>query len=192
MGQISLVGQAAALHNLASNGLITRTAASTVAARSLSAGGGINVQNSDGVSGNPGVQLADQAKALNELASSGLIARTAASTVAARSLSAGDGIDIQNGNGVSANPGIQLGNQAKALNSFSNHGVLYRKAANTFTSMLTGGIGLGFFPNYDAVPATNISPGAPGEMAIGNTAGVTYFYVCTATDRWGRVQISSW
>jgi len=138
------------------------------------------------------ISLVGQAAALHNLASNGLITRTAASTVAARSLSAGGGINVQNSDGVSGNPGIQLSNQAKALNAFANNGVLYRTAANTFTSMLTGGIGLGFFPNYDSVPPTNISPGAPGEIAIGNTAGVTYFYVCTATDRWGRVQISSW
>jgi len=41
------------LHNLATNGIIARTAANTVAARTITAGTGISVSNGDGVSGNP-------------------------------------------------------------------------------------------------------------------------------------------
>ncbi len=55
---VALTGQALALHNLATNGLITRTASGTVAARSVAASGsGISVSNGDGVSGNPTVSL---------------------------------------------------------------------------------------------------------------------------------------
>jgi hypothetical protein len=54
-GTIGLTGQALALHNLATNGLIVRTGSGTVTARSLSAGTGIEVSNSDGVSGNPSI-----------------------------------------------------------------------------------------------------------------------------------------
>jgi hypothetical protein len=49
----ALTGQALALHNLATNGLIARTGAGTVAGRSLTAGTGISISNGDGVSGNP-------------------------------------------------------------------------------------------------------------------------------------------
>jgi hypothetical protein len=52
-GTIQLTGQASALHNLASNGLIARTGTGTVAARTLTAGSGISITNGDGVSGNP-------------------------------------------------------------------------------------------------------------------------------------------
>jgi hypothetical protein len=54
-GTISLTGQALALNNLATNGLIARTGAGTVAARTLTASTGISVSNGDGVSGNPTV-----------------------------------------------------------------------------------------------------------------------------------------
>ena len=55
---VALTGQALALHNLATNGLVARTAAGTVAARSVGASGsGVSVSNGDGVAGNPTVSL---------------------------------------------------------------------------------------------------------------------------------------
>jgi hypothetical protein len=63
-GEIA-TGQALALHNLASNGLITRTGTGTVTARSVAAGTGITVSNGDGVSGNPTVGLTGQALAVD-------------------------------------------------------------------------------------------------------------------------------
>lgn len=47
-----LTGQALALHNLATNGIIVRTGSGTVAARTLVAGSGVSITNADGVSGN--------------------------------------------------------------------------------------------------------------------------------------------
>ena len=52
---LALTGQALALHNLATSGLIARTGAGTVSGRTLTAGIGIAVTNGDGVSGNPTV-----------------------------------------------------------------------------------------------------------------------------------------
>lgn len=57
-GTLGLTGQALALHNLSTNGLIARTGSGTVSARTLTASGnGISVSNGDGVSGNPTVSL---------------------------------------------------------------------------------------------------------------------------------------
>jgi hypothetical protein len=52
-GTLGLTGQALALHNLATNGIIARTGAGTVAGRTVTASTGISVANGDGVSGNP-------------------------------------------------------------------------------------------------------------------------------------------
>ena len=57
MGQISLTGQALALHNLGTNGLITRTAAGTVAGRTITASNGISITDGDGVAAGPALSL---------------------------------------------------------------------------------------------------------------------------------------
>lgn len=55
---ISLTGQALAFHNLATNGIVARTGAATVAGRALTAGSTkIAVTNGDGVAGNPTVDV---------------------------------------------------------------------------------------------------------------------------------------
>lgn len=55
---VALSGQALALHNLATNGLVVRTAAATVAARSIAVSGtGLSVSNGDAVAGNPTLSL---------------------------------------------------------------------------------------------------------------------------------------
>ena len=55
---VGLTGQALAVHNLATNGLVARTAAATVAARSIAVSGtGLSVANGDGVAANPTLSL---------------------------------------------------------------------------------------------------------------------------------------
>lgn len=54
---LGLEGQSLALHNLATNGFIVRTAAGAVAARAFTAGTGVTVTNGDGISGNPTIAI---------------------------------------------------------------------------------------------------------------------------------------
>jgi hypothetical protein len=55
---ISLTGQALAFHNLATNGIVARTGAATVAGRALTAGSTkIAVTNGDAVAGNPTIDV---------------------------------------------------------------------------------------------------------------------------------------
>jgi hypothetical protein len=83
MGQISLAGQALALHNLSTNGLITRTGAGTVAGRTISNGTGVAVTDGDGVANNPSIALTGQALALHNINTNGFIYRTGNSTFTA-------------------------------------------------------------------------------------------------------------
>lgn len=52
-GTLGLTGQALALHNLSTNGIIVRTSAGNVSARTITGSTGISVTNGNGVSGNP-------------------------------------------------------------------------------------------------------------------------------------------
>ncbi len=88
---VGLTGQALALHNLGTNGLIARTAAGTVAARAVAvSGAGLSVANADGVAGNPTVSLTAQLAAVGGLtAAADLLAYfTGASTAATTTLTA--------------------------------------------------------------------------------------------------------
>ncbi len=76
--------QLAAIGNLATNGLITRTAANTVAARSIAVSGtGLSVTNADGVSGNPTVT--SNATSANTVST--IVARDASGNFSAGTLS---------------------------------------------------------------------------------------------------------
>ena len=62
---LALTGQALALHQLATNGLVTRTGSGTVVGRTITGSNGITVANGDGVSANPVISpaVASQAEA---------------------------------------------------------------------------------------------------------------------------------
>lgn len=75
--------QLAALGNLATNGLITRTAAGTVTGRSIAVSGtGLSVTNADGVAGNPTVT----SNATNANTASTIVARDASGNFSAGSI----------------------------------------------------------------------------------------------------------
>lgn len=94
---------------IAATGLVARTAAATYTARTLTGpAAGITVSDGDGVSGNPTLALADDLAALEGLGSTGLAARTAANTWAQRTITAGTGISVSNGDGVAGNPTISV------------------------------------------------------------------------------------
>ena len=98
-----------AVAGISTAGLIARTGAGTAAARALTApAAGITVSNGDGVLGNPTLALANDLAALEGLAATGIIARTGDCTAEARTIAAGSGCSVSNGNGVSGNPTVSL------------------------------------------------------------------------------------
>lgn len=65
VGGVQLSGQALAVHNLATNGMIVRTGSGTVAGRSVAtSGSGISVSNGDGVAANPTISLSSSMAAI--------------------------------------------------------------------------------------------------------------------------------
>jgi hypothetical protein len=164
-GTVELTGQALAVHNLSTSGLITRTGAGTVAGRTLTAGTGTAVTNGDGVSGNPSVALTGQALALHNLATNGIIARTGTGTVAGRTLTAGTGISISNGDGVSGNPTISATGGGGTVTSVgSGTGLTGGPITTTGTLALTG----------QALAVHNLATnGLVTRTSAGNVAGRT-------------------
>jgi phage host-nuclease inhibitor protein Gam len=119
---IGLTGQAQAIHNLSSNGILVRTANSIfgITSRTITASTGITISDGDGVAANPTVALTGQALAVHNLGTNGIVARTGSGTVAARTITAGPGIAITNGNGVSGNPTITARSSVSSTTSSSS------------------------------------------------------------------------
>jgi hypothetical protein len=113
----------ALIHYLSSNGIIARTAADTIAARTITGpAAGISVSNGDGASGNPTLALANDLSALEGLASTGIAVRTGTDAWAQRTITGTtNDITVTNGDGVSGNPTIDLTSAIlKALAVLSN------------------------------------------------------------------------
>lgn len=79
--------------------------------------------------------------ALAALASNGMIVRTGAGTVSARTLTApAAGIAVSNGDGVAGNPTLALADDLAALEALTGTNTIYfRSAANTWTAVVIGG-----------------------------------------------------
>lgn len=87
------------------NGLLTQTAADTFTGRTLTApAAGFTITNPAGTAGNPTFVLANDLAAYEGLSTNGLVVRSATDTALTRSIGAGTGISVANGDGVSGNP----------------------------------------------------------------------------------------
>lgn len=100
-----------ALAAVTTHGFFVKNSAGTALTRSIIAGTSITVSNGDGVSGNPTIALnssiTNQVTSLLGVAN-GLVIKNGAETVVSRTISAGNSIEVSNGNGVSGNPTIAL------------------------------------------------------------------------------------
>lgn len=103
------------LSALTTFGFLVRSGIGVFDTRRLLAGPGINISNNLGTSGDPQISAVTGSvlqawsaflDALAALSSNGILARTGAGTVAARTITAGSGITVSNGDGVSGNPTI--------------------------------------------------------------------------------------
>jgi hypothetical protein len=105
---ISLNGTSGSLEN-ASAGVIVKTAANTIAARTLStSGNGISVTNGNGIAGNPTFQLTGLAQAIANASGTGILALNGGSTISPVTITGtSNQIGVTGGDGSSA-PTISL------------------------------------------------------------------------------------
>ena len=133
------------------NGILVQTSATTWQSRTITGPGtGITVTNGNGVSGNPTLTLANDLAALEGLASTGFAVRTGTDTWTQRTITAGTGITVTNGNGVSGNPTIAI--TATSLNAsitsistnttISNDVTLVDTTSTTITVTLPTAVGI--------------------------------------------------
>lgn len=126
-----------ALASTASTGLYAITGTGTSATRTLTApAAGITVSNGNGVSGNPTLALANDLSAVEGLSGTGIAVRTATDTWANRSITAGTGISVTNGDGVSGN--ITIANTQTELNGiYTGSGTVPNATQATLTDDFT-------------------------------------------------------
>lgn len=128
---------------LTATGIAVRTGSATFTSRSLTApAAGITISNNDGVSGNPTFALANDLSAVEGLSTTGLATRTGTDTWTTRTITAGVGISVSNGDGVSGNPTVT---ELSTVFGLTDAATITTDAsvANIFTVTLAGNRTLG-------------------------------------------------
>jgi hypothetical protein len=192
---ISLANDLAAVEGLASTGLAVRTATDTWAARTLTGpAAGVSVTNGDGIAGNPTIALANDLSAVEGLASNGIAVRTATDTWAVRTLTAGDGITITHGNGISANPtvAVDINGSATAVGGVASDDevLVYDTSASglrkTTVASITGAgattVSISANDTTPAVLATKLVAGTGITLTENNDGGNETLTVAAAGD----------
>jgi len=183
-----------AIRDLAATaGMLSRTGAGAFAARTLTApAAGLTITNPTGAAGDPTFALADDLSALEGLSSSGLAARTGASTWTTRTLTApAAGITVSNGDGVSGNPTLALANDLAALEGMSGTGLVARTASETYAQRTLTGPAAGItVSNGDGVSG-NPTLALANDLSALEGLGSTGIACRTAADTWAQRQVAA-
>jgi len=133
-------------------------------------------------SGNMTLALANDLAALEGMAGTGLVARTASETYAQRTLTApAAGITVSNGDGVSGNPTLALANDLAALEGMSSTGIVARTASETYAQRtITGTSNVITVTNGDGVSGNPTL--TTGSLVVRNdtTSNLTAGYTATS------------
>jgi hypothetical protein len=161
---LALSGAAASLV-AAGTGIQVKTSATTLTARSITAGtAGLSVADGDGVAGNPAISLTGMPLYLAQSAGVGLLTRTSGNSVGIVTLQGtANQVDVANGTGDGANPTIGLADDP-----------------------ILPGTGGMIFPKGTTVE--RLSPGVEGAFRYNTQTGVFEGYTGAG---WGTFQIGS-
>lgn len=173
--------------NLPGSGIFAQTGALAFALRTLQQpAAGLTITNPAGVGGDPTFALADDLAAVEGLSATGLAARTAANTWAARTITGpAAGISVTNGDGVAGNPTIALANDLAALEGLGSTGLAARTADNTWAQRnVAGTTGQVSVANGDGV-AGNPTISLPTSVFIGTPGGAPAIGTLTGPDASG-------
>jgi hypothetical protein len=111
------------------------------------------------------LSLTGQALALHNLATNGIIARTGSGTVVARTIAAGAGISITNGDGVSGNPTI-ASTITQYTDALARGAISLTTTGNSGASTYTSSTGVFNIPNYTL---SGLGGSLQAVTSIGNT-----------------------
>ena len=186
--QINLTGTALALDNLG-NGIVAKTAADTLTARSIQASAGLGVTNGDGIAGNPVIALGTFMANINSLSSStGLVGVKGGIVSPLAILGTTNQITLTSGDGSSGNPIVSIANNpvlpgtgsvvlpqgSTAQRSGSNGALRYNTDTATleaYTNNTWGAIVSGSGVTTFSAGSTGFTPNTPtaGSIILGGT-----------------------
>jgi hypothetical protein len=194
----SIVDPPAELSNIAdltTTGFITRTdSGGAISTRTLTApAAGFTITNPAGVAGDPTFVLANDLAAYEGLSSTGLVVRTGDGTATTRTLTGPTfGIAVTNGNGISGNPTLALGDDLAALELLGSTGFAVRTATNTWAqrSLTAPAAGL-TISNNDGVSGNPTFALADDLAALEALSGTNTIYYRSAASTWTAVTIGA-
>lgn len=183
---IVLANDLAALEGLATSGFAARTGTDTWAIRSLTApAAGFTITNPAGTAGDPTFVLADDLAALEGMAGTGIVSRTASNTYAQRSLSApAAGFTITNPAGIAGDPTFVLADDLAALEGMSGTGLVARTAANTYAQRTLTAPAAGISVTNGSGVSGNPTLALANDLAALEGLASTGIAVRSTTDTW--------
>jgi len=153
--------------------------------RYLAVGSGLSITD-NGAQSTLSISLTGSVPSLNSVGN-GLVAKTATDTLTARQITVGNGLAITNGDGVAANPQINLGSYLTSFQSTSSSTGILGVSGGAFTSRAivgtTGNIGV---TNGDAStgnPTINLIATGTSTGTFGSTTAIPVVTV----DAYGRI-----
>lgn len=189
---LALADDLAAVEGLGATGLSARIGASSWTTRTLTGpAAGVSVSNGDGVAGNPTIALANDLAALEAMASTGLVARTASETYAQRTITGpAAGISVSNGDGIAGNPTLALANDLAALEAMSGTGIAVHTGVSTWTERTITGPAAGISVSNGSGVSGNPTLALANDLAALEAMAGTGIVARTASETYAQRTIT--